>query len=105
VNEHVHDDVGAMKELYRILKPNGWAIVQVPIDPTLEKTFEDPTIVSPDERRAAYGNSEHVRLYGRDYKDRLEPAGFSADVDDFVRTLSADEVQRYGLMSIEDVFF
>jgi hypothetical protein len=61
--------------------------------------------VSPDERRAAYGNFEHVRLYGRDYKDRLEHAGFSVDVDDFVRTLSADKVQRCGLMSIEDVFF
>jgi SAM-dependent methyltransferase len=108
VLEHVHDDVAAIKELYRVLKPSGWAIVQVPIDPTLEKTFEDPTIVSPDERQAAYGYFEHVRLYGRDYKDRLERAGFSVVVDDYVRTLSADEVERYGLMGdrcTQDVFF
>jgi SAM-dependent methyltransferase len=105
VLEHVYDDVAAMKELYRVLKPGGWAIVQVPIDATLEKTFQDSAIVSPDERQAAYGQYDHVRLYGRDYKDRLERAGFSVHVDNFVRTLSADEVERYGLMSTEDVFF
>jgi len=105
VLEHVHGDVAAMKELYRILKLDGWAIVQVPIDPTLEKTFEDSTIVSPDERQTAYSYFEHVRQYGRDYKDRLERADFSVVVDDHVRTLSADEVKRYGLMSTEDVYF
>ena len=72
VLEHVADDQKAIREICRVLNPNGWAILQSPIDTRRAKTFEDPTIVSPEERERAFGQHNHVRMSGRDYKDRLE---------------------------------
>ena len=84
VLEHVSDDRKAMRELHRVLRTGGWAILQVPIS-TAEVTFEDPKITRPKERERAFGQFDHVRRYGADYKDRLEDAGFSVEVDGFVR--------------------
>src|SRR5579863_2750569 len=67
VLEHVIDDKRAMREIYRTLKPGGWAILQVPISLTLETTYEDFSIVTEAGRERAFGQSDHVRLYGRDY--------------------------------------
>jgi SAM-dependent methyltransferase len=67
VLEHIDDDGAAMGELFRVLKADGWAILQVPIDSDRAETFEDPTIVGRKERLLAYGQEDHVRLYGRDY--------------------------------------
>jgi ubiquinone/menaquinone biosynthesis C-methylase UbiE len=64
VLEHVSNDTEAMLELFRVLKPGGWAIVQVPIDKSRDITFEDPYITSPDERERAFGQYDHLRLYG-----------------------------------------
>lgn len=72
VLEHIPDEHKAMTELRRILKPSGWAILQVPLDTRLEKTFEDPGIVSPEDRRKAFGQEDHVRFHGLDYQDRLK---------------------------------
>lgn len=74
VLEHILDDNKAIRELYRVLKPNGWAIIQVPI--MREKTFEDPTIQTTKDRLKYFGQEDHVRVYGLDYKDRLENTGF-----------------------------
>jgi SAM-dependent methyltransferase len=76
VLEHVIADTQAMSELFRVLKPNGWALLQVPLSYTLKKTIEDPTITSETERFKAFGQADHVRLYGLDYMDRLEHVGF-----------------------------
>jgi SAM-dependent methyltransferase len=76
VLEHVVDDRKAMRELFRTLRPGGWAILQVPISLKLSSTYEDFTITSEADREQAFGQSDHVRLYARDYKDRLEQAGF-----------------------------
>jgi SAM-dependent methyltransferase len=103
VLEHVPDDMGAMRELYRVLKPGGWAILQVPI--SVDTTFEDPTVTSPDAREKLFGQSDHVRRYGSDYADRLAAAGFSISIDGFVRTLSEQEISRFGLTRSEDVYF
>ncbi|MBW4496555.1 MAG: methyltransferase domain-containing protein [Oscillatoria princeps RMCB-10] len=105
VLEHIMDDRKAMSELFRVLKPGGWAILQVPLDRQREKTFEDPQIVSPEEREKLFGQYDHVRMYGRDYKDRLEAVGFTVKVDDYVKEIEPDLIKRAGLDRNEDIYF
>lgn len=105
VLEHVDNDAICMKELYRIMKPGGWGIFQVPIDTNRYKTYEDPSIVNPDDREKHFWQKDHVRLFGLDYKDRLEAAGFKVRVDDYVNTLSPELVDRYRLPAGEMIYF
>ena len=105
VLEHIPNDEKAMAELCRVLKPGGWAILQVPIDMNRQTTFEDPTIKSREDRRRFFGQSDHVRLYGLDYKDRLEQAGFKVKVDGYVRELGSETIKKYGLMETENIYF
>jgi SAM-dependent methyltransferase len=99
VLEHVADDRKAMAELYRVLRPGGWAILQVPIALALDCTYEDFSITAPAAREAAFGQHDHVRIYASDYKDRLKAAGFKVKV--FRWTSSVDEFggsqNRFGL--------
>jgi SAM-dependent methyltransferase len=104
VLEHVEDDARAMRELARVLRPEGWAVLQVPIDLDRERTFEDWTICDPEAREAAFGQHDHVRVYGRDYKDRLEMAGFEVAVDGYAQSLGPCAVRRYGLLPTEDIY-
>jgi predicted SAM-dependent methyltransferase len=84
VLEHIIDDRKAMAELYRVLKPLGWAIVQVPISLSLEATYEDPSITTEKGREEAFGQNDHVRIYAKDYATRLAQAGFKVDIFDWV---------------------
>jgi len=77
VLEHIIDDKKAMHELYRVLKPGGWGILQVPISLSISKTFEDFSVVTPEKREDVFGQSDHVRIYALDYVDRLEESGFN----------------------------
>lgn len=77
VLEHIPDDRKAMRELFRVLAPGGWALVMVPLDPKLDATYQDPRIVTPEERLAHYGSPEHVRMYALDVHERLASAGFA----------------------------
>lgn len=104
VLEHISDDRKALQELFRVLKPGGWAILQVPLNQELAQTYEDATITSPTEREIAFGQSDHVRVYGRDYLNRLISAGFRVHIDDFVKQLTEEEVTRFGLMREEDLY-
>ena len=104
VLEHIPDDRRAMSELARVLRPGGWAIVLVPLDAQRAETLEDDAIDSSERRRAAYWQADHVRLYGRDFADRLREAGFEVTVDPFVARLDPEAVARYGLFPGDDVF-
>lgn len=105
VLEHIDDDASSMRELYRILAPNGLAIIQVPIRG--EVTYENPAIVTPEDRTTHFGQADHVRYYGLDIKQRLEAAGFSVEVvimPDFLG-LSENEVVRMNMRQREPVHF
>jgi len=95
VLEHVPDDRKAIREFFRILKKDGWAILNVPI--IIDKTYEDPSITSPEEREMAFGQSDHVRAYGPDYIDRLREAEFSVKVACAKDFLSEYDIERMGL--------
>jgi SAM-dependent methyltransferase len=98
VLEHVHDDKKAMREFYRVLKRNGWAILLVPI--TAEETFEDPSIIDPQERLKAFGKEDHVRRYGPDCVDRLREAGFRVEINKINDLVHNEEAIRMGLTPV-----
>lgn len=95
--EHVADDGLALRELRRILAPGGWGVVMCPVDYAREKTFEDDSIVDPDERTRIFGQYDHRRIYGRDYAERLSAAGFQAQEIDYKATLTPEEQRLYAL--------
>lgn len=79
VLEHVDDDAAAMRELRRITAPGGWCLVMVPIDLSRHETYEDPSIVDPEDRHRAFWRPDHVRLYAVDIGARLQDAGFAVE--------------------------
>lgn len=105
VLEHIVDDRAAMNEINRVLKLDGWAILNVPIDLQKDQTFEDFSITDPGERIRLYGQKDHVRLYGQDYKKRLFDAGLLLNIIDFVSQFSQNQQFRYGLKPAELIFF
>ena len=80
VLEHVADDRAAMKEIFRVLEPGGLAVLQTPYSDKLTRTFEDEGIRDDESRLQAFGQEDHVRLYGRDLFSRLEGVGFVSKV-------------------------
>jgi SAM-dependent methyltransferase len=80
VLEHVSDDGKAVAEIARILRPGGLAILQTPYSPTLEGTWEDRGIATPEGRLQAYGQADHVRLFGRDIFERIASGGLESRV-------------------------
>jgi SAM-dependent methyltransferase len=97
VLEHVDDDKCALREIGRVLRPAGWAVLQVPVEHDREMTFEDPAITTPAGRLRAYGQEDHARAYGRDFPERVRSAGLDVDVVDPSDSLSSEEIRRFGL--------
>lgn len=105
VMEHVEDDIRCMNELCRVLKPGGWAIIQSPIDVSREVTYEDKSITNPSEREKVFGQNDHLRVYGKDYRHRLERGGFHVTEIDYAKELDAHTRQRYSLPPQEIIYF
>lgn len=104
VLEHIIEDRKAMSEIYRVLKPGGWALLQVPYRNT-DDTYEDRSIVDPNERRKHFGQWDHVRWYGlKDYVKRLTDTGFLVTAHDFGASFRQDALTRYGLTPRQKIF-
>lgn len=97
VLEHIVDDRMAMREVYRLLKPGGVALLTVPVNTSRHETYENPAITAPAERHAHFSAEDHVRYYGLDFADRLREAGFA--VETF--RMTPEEEVRYGLLRDE----
>jgi SAM-dependent methyltransferase len=97
VLEHIPDDKKAMKELFRILKSGGTGIFQIPQDLCREKTFEDNSITDPKERAKIFGQYDHVRVYGRDYFDKLREVGFKVEAVDYTKKFSEKQLDYFRL--------
>ena len=101
VLEHISNDTIAMQELYRVLKPGGFGIFQIPQDLSKAITFEDNTITDRKERAKLFGQYDHVRVYGRDYFDKLRSIGFKVDEVDYTKKITLDKIEKYCLMQNE----
>jgi len=97
VLEHIEDDAKAMRELFRVLKPGGFGVFQVPQDIDRDKTYEDFSITKPKERQKHFGQYDHVRVYGRDYFDRLRAVGFTVKEVNYSEQLSPETIEKYCL--------
>ena len=101
VLEHISDDTKAMQELFRVLKKGGFGIFQIPQDISREKTFEDNSITDRKERAKIFGQYDHVRVYGRDYFNKLRSIGFKVDEIDYTKKIAPEKLERFCLMKKE----
>ena len=96
IMEHIPNDVAAMRLFAELLRPDGYCVLQVPMNRT-PFTYEDWTITTPEGRLAAFGQEDHVRVYGSDFAQRLESVGFQVEKLDPTASYSPDEQRRFGL--------
>lgn len=98
--EHIPDDIKAMKEIYRVLKPGGYAILQVPYSTKLSNTIEQPGINDPELQSELFGQKDHVRIYQlQNYISRLKQCGFKVEVIEYK---NINEFYKYAIQPNED---
>ncbi len=105
VLEHVDDDLKAMKELFRVQDPNGWSVHLAPIDRSRTDTYEDPSVKSLEERQKIFGHYDHKRIYGTDYKKRLESAGFKVAIFKTADFCDEKEIIRMALKFDTEIYY
>lgn len=101
VLEHIPDDTKAMQELYRVMKKGGFGVFQIPQDLSRDITFEDNSITDKDERAKIFGQYDHVRVYGKDYFNKLRSVGFKVDEVDYTKKIDSKQIERFCLMKGE----
>ncbi len=101
VLEHIKDDTKAMQELYRVLRPKGMGIFQVPQDLNRRTTFEDNTITDKKERTKIFGQYDHIRVYGQDYFNKLRSVGFTVNEVDYTQKITPKLLEQYCLIKGE----
>ncbi len=105
VLEHVRDDIKAMTEIHRVLKPGGFCVLQVPFfSPVPDATLEDDTITNKREREKLFGQDDHVRKYGKDYAARIRQSGLVPKEESFVNDLDEQARKKYGLAKGEIIY-
>lgn len=104
VLEHVDDDCRALAEIHRVLRPHGAAILQTPYSPMLNHTWSDPGIVGKAARLEAYGQEDHVRLFGRDIFDRFASSGLRACIETHQSMLAGEDARALGVNPLEPFF-
>lgn len=111
VLEHVPNDMQALRELYRVLKPGGTALILVPMNGVSynlpydeSKTLEKEEYNTPELRKEHYGQSDHLRLYGADFKERLMESGFELVGEDYIKNLGLETIERYALVRNEKIY-
>ena len=104
VMEHVPNDRKAFSEFIRVLLPNGWAILLVPINMN-KLTDEDPEVTDPKERERRFGQSDHVRMYGWDLEERLREAGFQVTLVKATNVIKEDKLDYMGINAEEVLFY
>jgi SAM-dependent methyltransferase len=104
VLEHIIDDLRAMRELHRVLKKGGTAILQVPISHTLTETFEDSSVQTASDRERVFGQSDHVRIYAQDYEERLRTCGFSVQAIPYAHVVGEELTRKYALNPRENLY-
>ena len=97
VLEHILEEEQAILELKRVIKPQGKIIITVPICISNEYTIENNGITNPQKRLEVFGQKDHVRLYGRDFKKRLEKYGFSVEEYDFEKIEGIEKAKKFAM--------
>ncbi len=97
VLEHIPNDQQAMMELYRVMKKGGWGIFQIPQDLNRATTYEDFSITDPKDRAKHFGQYDHVRVYGRDYFDKLSAVGFQVEIIDYTQKITPELFEKFRL--------
>ena len=97
VLEHIPEDLKVAREMARVLRQDGVAMIQVPVDPSLTATYETfaPT---PIDREREYGQRDHVRIYARDVENRLNEIFEAVERIDYAATFNASDQWRMGLV-------
>ena len=90
-----------MQEVFRVMKKGGFGIFQIPQDMSREKTFEDNSIIDKKERTEIFGQYDHVRVYGKDYFNKLRSVGFKVDEIDYTKKITTEKLERFCLMKNE----